>query len=218
MKKMIIVFVCAVVFAFGCRRSEDTLTQGNTASLEGQIQETVKPPSPWPVLEPHPTDPSREPMISDGVFFSQWRVIADFDGNGMLDIGVSEGEPADCTLVLYLRMSDGYEEAGDLALIAGEPLSIEHVNPPVFSRLWSSWHSSDGNLISFIELKSGLIVTNSRLSNRFELLGEMPEGWENKNKLPDALHAAIFKNSSTPIWWEKSVYTNGVFEWVPIRE
>jgi hypothetical protein len=210
MNKMTIVFISTVVFVSGCKHPV-ALPQEKTDPPPKQ--EIVKPRSPWPVLEPHPTDPSREPMMLDGEFFSQWRVIADFDGNGTLDIGVSEGEPADCSLVLYLRTPEGYKNSGDLNIRAGGLLSIEHVDPPTFSRLWSSGHiSSSESGISYDELKDGLIVTNSR-PNCFVISW----GANEENKLPDALDNAIFRNSSTPIWWEKSVFTNGVFKWVPFR-
>jgi hypothetical protein len=219
MKALSIGFVLVIVFASGCKRSTGAFPQKNADfPTEEQTTEAVKPPLPWPVLEPHPTDPSREPMMLDGVFFSQWRVIADFDGNGTLDIGVSEGEPADCTLVLYLRNPEGYKKAGDLALTAGDPTSIEHVNLPIFSRIWTSGHiSSREILINYTELKNGMIVTNSTFPNRFELSWGGWEGDEEGDKLPNALDSAIFNNSSSPIWWETSVFTNGVFQWVSFR-
>jgi hypothetical protein len=79
-------FIFVAVFASGCKRPANV--ENADFPPEEQTTEAVKPQPPWPVLEPHPTDPSREPMMLDGEFYSQWRVITDFDGNGTLDIGL----------------------------------------------------------------------------------------------------------------------------------
>jgi hypothetical protein len=171
-------------------------------------------------LVPHPTDPSMEPVMTDGKFYSQCRMIADFDGNGLLDIGLTECEPfEDGGFTIYLRTHDGYKNVGLWKVSGRDSMSIEYENPPYFSRLWSSGHiSSTESLIRYTELKNGVIVTNNTFPNCFELTWGQPEGDDQGNKLPNALSDAIFGNSSAPVWLEKSVFTNGVFEWVPIGE
>jgi hypothetical protein len=214
-KALCIVFISAVVFASGCKRPANT--ENSDFFLEEV--EAVKPQPPWPMLEPHPTDPSSKPAMHKGEFISQFRMIADFDGNGMLDIGLPELLlEADSYFAIYLRMPDGYKNAGIWDIDAGNPTSVEYVTPPCFSRLWSSGHISSSEIfIKYTELKNGMIVTNSTCPNHFELSWGGGEGDEEGNKLPNALDSAIFNNSSSPIWWETSVFTNGVFQWVPFR-
>ena len=216
MKITWIVFIVGAI-ALGCYLLCSSHPQSKNTASPQEITETVSA-VPWPILEPHPTDPSLRPKIQKDNFVSQIRMIADFDGNGMLDIGLPEQlYEDDSHFTIYLRTRDGYKDAGFWDVEYHRySLSIEHVNPPFFSRLWSSWQTSDGDLISFIELQSGMIVTNSMFPNFFQLAWPLPEGVENGNKIPDAIHDAIFDNSASPIWWEKSVITNGMFKWLPV--
>jgi hypothetical protein len=136
----------------------------------------------------------------------------------MLDIGFPDSLfEADSFFSIYLRTSDGYKNAGIWDIDAGNPTSIEYVTPPNFSRLWTSGHiSSRESLIDYTELKNGMIVTNSTFPNCFEITWDGGEDGGG-TKLINALDNAIFRNSSTPVWWEKSVFTNGVFQWIPWR-
>lgn len=209
--------IACICLIAGCYKYAEETSNQAELSVAAQTA-TLDEKSAYPILVPHDSDPSANPVLIDGVFQSQWRLIADFDGDELLDMGLTEGDPFDANFTLYLRTHEGYKEAGLWEINCRDPISIEYVNPPCFSRLWSSGHiSGSESLINYTELKSGIIVTNNMFPNCFELSWGRPEGCDGENKLPNELHDAIFKNSSSPIWREKSIFTNGVFRWIPCR-
>jgi hypothetical protein len=172
MKNQLLFPLCGLILFSGCKHAMDAFPPENADSLsEEQTAEVMRFNPPWPVLDSHPTDPSLKPKMLKGQFVSQLRMIADFDGNEMLDIGLPDFlDENDAFFTIYLRMADGYKNAGFWDIDVGNPTSIEYVTPPCFSRLWASDHiSSREILIDYTELKNGMIVTNDIFSNRFKL-------------------------------------------------
>jgi len=155
-------------------------------------------------------DPSAEPCFFDGVFYSQWRMIADFDGDGVLDMALTEIEPFGDCFTIYLRTKDGYKEAGVWPVRWLNPVSIEYVTPG-FTRLWASHHiSGRESYISCMDLIEGSISTDRFSQDGFEL-----RWFYEDDVIPTAISRAIFDNSSTPVRLERSAMHNGVFVWAP---
>ncbi len=163
--------------------------------------------APW-VVDPSAAPPPHS-AGEEGATGERYRILGDFDGDGVEDMAVS-GE-ADLfgngggSFTLYLRNADGkYRDRGTFwAHPAADAIAIERWNHAV--RLWTYSHAGGGiGGIGYYDL------TENGLSE-FHQLTIHPG--DSGTKIGNAIVRAVFENSDARLRVQQSYTTDGKIEW-----
>jgi hypothetical protein len=154
--------------------------------------------------------PAVAPIFFEGRFISQFRLFADFDGDGNEDVALPlDVEPYDdrtAEFALYLKARDGLYDCVGTFGVSPAAFSIEHIKgKKPFSRIWSygRGNANSGVLVSD-KIENGRITDEICVDVFLE-------------ELSGALLFAT-ENASVPIRRERSSYANGIMGWEPCRE
>jgi hypothetical protein len=153
-------------------------------------------------------DPSMVPLPEgSGLSVERFRMIADFDGDGVKDLALS-GSTSDFgnaggAFILYLGNAEGkYRKIGELETSPGG-VAIEKIRD--YTRVWTYWRGGGwvGEL-SCREIKKGVM-------QKMQTVTIHPG--DSGTEMGRAILDAVFKNSEEPVRTEISRTRDGVVTW-----
>jgi hypothetical protein len=215
MKAYLFLFCCLGLLC-GCFRGRKTGGEDESSQNIGQCPYCLFPlrrtESKQPVLM---ADPSSEPARDEnGDIRQNWRFLADFDGDGLEDMAVSEA----CSFFgsgggsfgLYLQETNGlYRGAGGFSAYAGaDSIVIEHLKNAggPDGRLWTrSRNGGVGSIVTCQDIEHKKLSWGRRLELYYGGTGE---------DISDCIEGSVFGHSSPiPVRLEWGGYTNGAVVW-----
>jgi hypothetical protein len=186
---------------------------------EAGISETKSPTS-----IPKKEIDEEETSSYDGQFDRKRRILADFDGDGLEDMALSDviselftdmkGRPHSFTLYLKVSETSGlYRAVGNFwAPLDPFYLSVERLKEEGqdASVIWTYYQQMN---------RKGVLrrseVHRDSISQSYQLL-EFSNG--EKCEASDILNNVFNKPRSVPVRWEQGIISNDLFKWVPLEE